>query len=89
MGNTQCLIKLAGPIARAKLSLSQKIMAIQHLCQYLPQPLMLILLLLTPPLLLANSLAELPLGTNSPYALPGDISIDGLCDLGLVWSGFA
>ena len=62
MGNTQCLIKLAGPIARAKLSLSQKIMAIQHLCQYLPQPLMLILLLLTPPLLLANSLAELPLG---------------------------
>ena len=61
MGNTQCLIKLTGPIVRAKLTLSQKIMAIQHLCQYLPQPLMLILLLLTPPLLLANSLADLPL----------------------------
>ncbi len=61
MGNTQCLIKLTGSIIKAKLSLSQKIMAIQHLCQYLPQPLMLILLLLSPPLLLANSLAGLPL----------------------------
>ena len=61
MGNTQCLIKLTGSILKAQLTLSQKIMAIQHLCQYLPQPLMLILLLLTPPLLLANSLAELPL----------------------------
>ncbi len=61
MGNTQCLLKLTGSIARAKLSLSQKIMAIQHLCQYLPQPLMLILLLLSPPLMLADSLADLPL----------------------------
>lgn len=61
MGNTQCLIKLTGPIMKARLTLSQKIMAIQHLCQYLPQPLMLILLLLTPPLLLANSLADVPL----------------------------
>lgn len=61
MGNTQCLMKLARPIVMARLSLSQKIMAIQHLCQYLPQPLMLILLLLTPPLLLANSLTDLPL----------------------------
>ena len=61
MGNTQCLLKLARPIIRAKLTFSQKLMAIQHLCQYLPQPLMLILLLLTPPLLLADTLAELPL----------------------------
>jgi len=61
MGNTQCLIKLARPLLRTKLTLSQKIMAIQHLCQYLPHPLMLMLLLLTPPLLLANALADLPL----------------------------
>jgi len=61
MGNTQCLLKLAKPILRTQLSLSQKIMAIQHLCQYLPHPLMLLLLLLTPPLLLANALVDLPL----------------------------
>ncbi len=61
MGNTQCLMKLAEPILVAKLSLSQKIMAIQHLCQYLPHPLMLMLLLLTPPLLLTHSLADMPL----------------------------
>ena len=68
MGNTQCLIKLARPILTAQLTLSQKVMAIQHLCQYLPQPLMLILLLLTPPLLLVNSLTDLPL---APLGLVG------------------
>ena len=36
-------------------------MAVQHLCQYLPQPLMLLMLLLTPPLLLAQGLADLSL----------------------------
>ncbi len=61
MGNTQCLVKLAKPIIHAELTLSQKIMAIQHLCQYLPHPLMLILLLLTPPLLINNALTHLPL----------------------------
>ena len=61
MGNTQCLLKLARRLVGADLSKMQKIMAVQHLCQYLPQPLMLILLLLTPPLLLANALADLPL----------------------------
>ena len=60
-GNTQCLIKLARQIVGADLSASQKIMAIQHLCQYLPQPLMLLMLLLTPPLLLADALTGLPL----------------------------
>ena len=69
MGNTQCLIKLARPILSAKLTISQKIMAIQHLCQYLPQPLMLILLLLTPPLVLANSLAGLPLASMGMVGL--------------------
>ena len=67
-GNTQCLRKLARKIAGGKLSPTQKIMAIQHLCQYLPQPLMLLMLLLTPPLLLAGALSELPL---APLGLLG------------------
>ncbi len=68
-GNTQCLLKLARPILRARLSASQKIMALQHLCQYLPQPLMLLMLLLTPPLLLADALAGLPLAPLGFLAL--------------------
>ena len=67
-GNTQCLRKLAGPLISSDLRLAQKIMAIQHLCQYLPQPLMLLMLLLTPPLLLSGGLAGLPL---APLALVG------------------
>ena len=67
-GSTQCLRKLAQPIISSRLGFSQKIMAIQHLCQYLPQPLMLLMLLLTPPLLLADGLAGMslaPLGIIS------------------------
>ena len=60
-GSTQCLRKLARPIVSSKLSAGQKIMAIQHLCQYLPQPLMLLMLVLTPPLLLADGLVSLSL----------------------------
>jgi len=60
-GNTQCLLKLARPIFSSNLRPPQKIMAIQHLCQYLPQPLMLLMLLLMPPLLLADGLAGLSL----------------------------
>ena len=60
-GSTQCLLKLARPIVTSRLGVSQKIMAIQHLCQYLPQPLMLLMLLLTPPLLLAGGLGDLSL----------------------------
>lgn len=67
-GNTQCLMKLAYPILGSGLTLSQKIMSIQHLCQYLPHPLMLILLLLTPPLLQAHALENLPL---APLGLIG------------------
>ncbi len=60
-GSSQCLLKLARPILSAKLSAAQKVMAIQHLCQYLPQPLMLLMLLLTPPLLLSGWLGGLSL----------------------------
>lgn len=67
-GNTQCLLKLAPQIIAARLSAAQKIMAIQHLCQYLPQPLMLLMLLLTPPLLQGGALEGLPL---APLGLLG------------------
>ncbi len=60
-GNTQCLLKLAPQIIASRLGAAQKIMAVQHLCQYLPQPLMLLMLLLTPPLLQSGQLADLPL----------------------------
>lgn len=67
-GNTQCLIKLFIPVWRGPLTLTQRIMAMQHLCQYLPHPLMLILLLLTPPLMVAGTLQQLPL---APLGLVG------------------
>ena len=67
-GNTQCLLKLAPRIIGARLSAAQKIMALQHLCQYLPQALMLLMLLLTPPLLLSGRLSGLPL---APLGLLG------------------
>ncbi len=68
-GNTQCLRKLARPLLASNLSAAQKIMAVQHLCQYLPPPLMLLLLLLTPPLLLADALGGLPLAPLGLLAL--------------------
>ena len=67
-GNTQCLLKLGRQLSAANLGARQKIMAIQHLCQYLPQPLMLLMLLMTPPLLKAGALAGLPL---APLGLLG------------------
>ncbi len=60
-GSGQCLRKLLGRVWRAPLSLMQRLMATQHLFQYLPHPLMLLLLLLTPPLLLGEALHNLPL----------------------------
>jgi hypothetical protein len=38
-------------------------MATLHLCQYMPHPLMIMLLLLTPPLMIAHELQNLPLGS--------------------------
>ncbi|MCY3781175.1 MAG: glycosyltransferase [Chloroflexi bacterium] len=68
-GNTQCLLKLAPKIIAGGLGATQKIMAIQHLCQYLPQPLMLLMLLLTPPLLRSGALSDLPLAPLGLLAL--------------------
>jgi cellulose synthase/poly-beta-1,6-N-acetylglucosamine synthase-like glycosyltransferase len=61
-GNTQCLIRLFGKVWHAHLSLAQRLAATIHLCQQLPHPLMVMLLLLTPPLLLIGNFKTLPLG---------------------------
>lgn len=67
-GSTQCLLKLSGLVWRSQLSTAQRVMAMQHLCQYLPHPLMLILLLLTPLLILSGVIQQLPL---APLGLIG------------------
>jgi cellulose synthase/poly-beta-1,6-N-acetylglucosamine synthase-like glycosyltransferase len=61
-GSTQTLAYIFNPLWRSGFSLSQRIMATLHLCQYIPHPLMVMMLLLTPPLLIAHSLQKLPLG---------------------------
>lgn len=60
-GTTQTLWHTLGPLWRSNFSLSQRFMATLHLCQYMPHPLMIVLLLLTPPLLVTNSLQHLSL----------------------------
>ncbi|MCU0495931.1 MAG: glycosyltransferase [Anaerolineae bacterium] len=60
-GTNQCLIKLFGPVWRSSLTLGQKLMATQHLVQYLPHSFMLLLLLLTPIMILMGAFQNLPL----------------------------
>ncbi len=61
-GSTSALLLMVGPLWRAPLSAGQRIMATLHLCQYLPHPLMLIMLLLTPALIALQGLHGIPLG---------------------------
>jgi len=61
-GSTQTLSHILNPLWHSRFSLPQRVMATLHLCQYIPHPLMVLLLLLTPPLILAHSLERLPLG---------------------------
>jgi hypothetical protein len=61
-GSTQTLAYILQPLWRSRFSLGQRLMATLHLCQYIPHPLMVMILLLTPPLLLAHGLDKLPLG---------------------------
>jgi hypothetical protein len=62
-GGTQCLTLLLGPIWRnPRLSLRQRVMATLHLCQYLVHPVILMMILLTPPLILAHALQDIQLG---------------------------
>ncbi len=67
-GSLQCLLRLGGPVLRARRPWLLRLLALHHLCQYVPHPLMLTLLLLTPPLLLTGALAGLPL---APAGLMG------------------
>lgn len=60
-GSTQCLIRLMGPVWRGRLSIMARLMALHNLGQYLPHPLMFLLLLLTPPLILAGMMSQIPL----------------------------
>ncbi len=61
-GSTQTLLRLGGRLWRNnRLTFWQKLMGTLHLCQYLVHPVMLLLLVLTPPLLWQGALADLPL----------------------------
>ncbi len=54
-GASQCLRKLAGPIVRSRrLNLWQKVMALLHLSGYFNQPLLLMMILLTLPMVLTD-----------------------------------
>jgi len=66
-GDVQCLGLFARALWSAPLPPLTRLMALHHLFQYLAQPLMLALLLLTPPLLLLGALSPLlaPLGLFS------------------------
>lgn len=61
-GSTQTLTYMLFPVWRSRFTVIQRFMATLHLCQYLPHPLMLILLLLTPPMLSLRVLDDVPLG---------------------------
>lgn len=68
-GSTQNLLRHGQRLWRSRiLTVRQKLMGTLHLCQYLVHPLMLLLLLLTPPLLWAGALEKLPL---TPLGLAG------------------
>lgn len=65
-GSTQCMTLLLKPIWTSnRLTLMQRIMGTIHLCQYMVHPLIVLMLILTPPLLLTGSIQRLPLGVLS------------------------
>jgi len=68
-GVTQNLFRLIGKVWQSEhITLAQKIMATIHLCQYMPQVLLLILTILNPILMVAGILQGLPL---APLGLAG------------------
>jgi cellulose synthase/poly-beta-1,6-N-acetylglucosamine synthase-like glycosyltransferase len=65
-GGTQCMSLLLPSIWRStRLSFMQKLMATMHLSQYLVHPMIMLMLILTPWLLLSNSLQQIALGPLS------------------------
>lgn len=63
MGSTQCLLKFLSALwsPSKPLRLGQRVMATHHLLQYTPHLIMMALLLLTPPLILSDGLAQVKL----------------------------
>lgn len=61
-GSTQCLRKLGLPIVRSHLTWPQKLMALVHIASYLTQPLMILLLLTTLPILASPGAAASAFG---------------------------
>jgi cellulose synthase/poly-beta-1,6-N-acetylglucosamine synthase-like glycosyltransferase len=60
-GSTECLIKHAIPLLRSsQFSTPKKFMGLMHLSQYLVQPFILLLFLLTPPLLWGDMFTKIP-----------------------------
>lgn len=59
-GTNQVLLKLFPKLWGRELTLMQRLMALHHLGQYLPAPVLLVMFLLTPPLLVNRALSGLP-----------------------------
>ncbi|MFN8379361.1 MAG: glycosyltransferase [Anaerolineae bacterium] len=69
-GGTQCMKLLMRPIwTHPRLSLMQRLMATMHVCQYLVHPLIILMLLVTPALLIADKMDGLFLGPLGLVAL--------------------
>jgi cellulose synthase/poly-beta-1,6-N-acetylglucosamine synthase-like glycosyltransferase len=64
-GNMQCLLKLAGPLARAPISWPARLQGLIHLSNYFAHPLMLVVLLATLPLIWYGKLDNWPFGVLS------------------------
>lgn len=64
-GSTQCLKRYALPVLRSDFGLLTRIMALHHLCQYIPQLLMLSILLLSPFVAWAGLMEAWPLAPLS------------------------
>jgi cellulose synthase/poly-beta-1,6-N-acetylglucosamine synthase-like glycosyltransferase len=61
-GGTQCFVRLIKPIwTTPQLSLMQRLMATMHLSQYIMHPIIVLVILLTPPLLLTHTIQHLNL----------------------------
>ncbi len=69
-GGTQCFRRLIVPVWRTPgLTFMQRLMATMHLSQYIMHPIMIIVILLTPPLLIAHSLQHMNFGLIGMFGL--------------------
>lgn len=68
-GSNQVLLKLLMPVLRSNMSLPRKALAVLHLSQYLPHPVMLLMLLLAPGLLMSGAHKQLILAPLTLFAV--------------------